>query len=212
MKKIPQTDAIFENVWRENKASDENPRSLRLSIDSKAKVKIGNLSRGGKARSLEAKAADDHDTEWQSLLVPFGILNTHTDQLAIYLGQSAETSDFIVDCLSHWWQNHQSDYGQLEEWVIDLDGGPATRSDRTQFIKRMVELAQTIQLRIRLIYYPPYHSKYNPIERCWAALENYWNGAMVVLFRKGWRKIGGEPVSLLIIRHETLLDLSELRL
>jgi transposase len=56
--------------------------------------------------------------------------------------------------------------------VIDLDGGSATRSDRTQFIKRMVELAQTIQLRIRLIYYPPYHSKYNPIERCWAALEN----------------------------------------
>lgn len=179
MKKIPQTDAIFENVWRENQASDENPRSLRLSIDSKAKVKIGNLSRGGKARTLEAKVADDHDTEWQSLLVPFGILNTHTDQLAIYLGQSAETSDFIVDCLSDWWQNNQSDYGQLEEWVIDLDGGPATRSDRTQFIKRMVELAQTIQLRIRLIYYPPYHSKYNPIERCWAALENYWNGAIL---------------------------------
>jgi transposase len=57
--------------------------------------------------------------------------------------------------------------------VIDLDGGSATRSDRTQFIKRMVELSQTIHLKIRLIYYPPYHSKYNPIERCWAALENY---------------------------------------
>jgi hypothetical protein len=62
--------------------------------------------------------------------------------------------------------------------VINLDGGPATRSDRTQFIKRMVELSQTIGLRIRLIYYPPYHSKYNPIERCWAALENDWNGAI----------------------------------
>ena len=174
MKKIPQTDAIFEN-----QASDENPRSLRLSIDSKAKVKIGNLSRGGKDRCLQAKVADDHDTEWQSVLVPFGILNTHTDPLSIYLGQSAETSDFIVDCLSDWWQNNQSDDGQLEEWVIDLDGGAATRSDRTQFIKRMVELAQTIQLRIRLIYYPPYHSKYNPIERCWAALENYWKGAIL---------------------------------
>jgi Rhodopirellula transposase DDE domain len=63
--------------------------------------------------------------------------------------------------------------------VIDLDGGSATRSDRTQFIKRMVELSQTIHLKIRLIYYPPYHSKYNPIERCWAALENYWNGAIL---------------------------------
>src|SRR5437879_2105656 len=34
-------------------------------------------------------------------------------------------------------------------------------------------------LRIVLIYYPPYHSKYNPIERCWAALENYWDGAIL---------------------------------
>jgi hypothetical protein len=42
-----------------------------------------------------------------------------------------------------------------------------------------VELSQTIGLKIRLIYYPPYHSKYNPIERCWAALENYWNGAIL---------------------------------
>lgn len=63
--------------------------------------------------------------------------------------------------------------------VIDLDGGSATRSNRTQFIKRMVELSGAIDLRIRLIYYPPYHSKYNPIERCWAALENYWNGAIL---------------------------------
>jgi hypothetical protein len=179
LKKIPQTDAICENVFRENQASDANPKSLRLSIDTKAKLKIGNLSRGGKARTLEAKQADDHDTEWHSVLVPFGILNTRSDQLSIYLGQSAETSDFIVDCLTAWWSDNQLDYPQLDEWVIDLDGGSATRSDRTQFIKRMLDLSQAIGLRIRLIYYPPYHSKYNPIERCWAALENYWNGAIL---------------------------------
>ena len=34
---------------------------------------------------------------------------------------------------------------------------------------RMVELSKAIDVKIRLIYYPPYHSKYNPIERCWAA-------------------------------------------
>ncbi|WP_442928037.1 ISAzo13-like element transposase-related protein [Microcoleus sp. A2-C5] len=82
------------------------------------------------------------------------------------MGQSAETTDFIVDCLTDWWQNNQSDYTELEELVIDLDGGPANRSNRTQFIKRIIELSQRIGLRIRLIYYPPYHSKYNPIERC----------------------------------------------
>jgi hypothetical protein len=179
LKKIPETDAIFENVFEQNQASADNPRSLRISIDSKAKVKIGNLSRGGKARTLDPKKADDHDTDWSSVLVPFGILNTNNDQLSIYMGQSAETSDFIVDCLSDWWHKHQLDGSNFDEWVINLDSGSATRSDRTQFIKRIVELSQRIELKIRLIYYPPYHSKYNPIERCWAVLENYWNGAIL---------------------------------
>ncbi len=142
-------------------------------------MKIGNLSREGKARTLVPKKADDHDTKWQTVLVPFGILNTHTDQLSIYMGQSAETSDFIVDCLFDWWNQNQSSHANVDEWVINLDNGPAVRSERTQFIKRIVELSQKIGVTIRLIYYPPYHSKYNPIERCWAALENYWNGAIL---------------------------------
>jgi Rhodopirellula transposase DDE domain len=99
LKKIAQTDAIFENVFAANQSADDTSTSLRLSIDSKAKVKIGNLSRAGKSRSLEPLKADDHDTQCQAILVPFGILNTQSDQLSIDLGQSAETSDFIVDCL-----------------------------------------------------------------------------------------------------------------
>ena len=78
-------------------------------MDSKAKVKIGNLSRGGKGRTLKAQEADDHDHEYEAILVPFGILNTQSDQLSIYLGQSAETSDFIVDCLEAWWTENQAD-------------------------------------------------------------------------------------------------------
>jgi transposase len=179
LNKIPETDAIFENVVAKNQAADQDPRCLRLSMDSKAKVKIGNLSRDGKARRLEALQADDHDSEWHAVLVPFGILNTQSDLLSIYFGQSAETSDFIVDCLSAWWQENQAQYPQIEELVIDLDGGSATRSNRTQFIKRMVQFSQSSKLKLHLVYYPPYHSKYNPIERCWAVLENYWNGTLL---------------------------------
>ena len=96
-------------------------------------MKIGDLSRGGKARTLEPNLALDHDMNWNAVLVPFGILNTETDQLSIYLGQSAETSDFIVDCLADWWKNNQAQYGNLEELVIDLDGGGATRSEITGY-------------------------------------------------------------------------------
>ncbi len=84
-KKIPETDAIFEHVAQANRAADANPTVLRLSIDSKARVKIGNLSRGGQARTLEANQADDHDDHWDAVLVPFGILDVADSQLSISL-------------------------------------------------------------------------------------------------------------------------------
>lgn len=105
-----QTEAIFTNVAKANQASDKNEQSLRISIDTKAKVKIGNLSRGGKGRSKEALKADDHDNEWSAILVPMGILDVKNDRLSTYFGQSSETSDFIVDCLEWWWQDNQSLY------------------------------------------------------------------------------------------------------
>jgi len=63
--------------------------------------------------------------------------------------------------------------------VINLDHGPEHHSRRTQFLYRMVQFAQTSGLAVRLASYPPYHSKYNPIERCWGILENHWNGALL---------------------------------
>ncbi len=61
VKRIPETDAIFENVHRKNQASDEREDSLRISIDTKAKLDVGEFSRGGIARGLEATKAWDHD-------------------------------------------------------------------------------------------------------------------------------------------------------
>jgi transposase len=57
--------------------------------------------------------------------------------------------------------------------------GPENQSHRTQFMKRMVDFAQEYHLHVRLAYYPPYHSKYNPVERCWGALEGHWNGSLL---------------------------------
>ncbi|MDQ7046282.1 MAG: hypothetical protein Q9M39_01120 [Sulfurovum sp.] len=83
-KKIKEVDEIFENVWKVNKASDENPNSLRISIDAKAKLNIGNFSRGGKSRDMEAKKAEDHDMNPTAKLVPYGILNVLTGFLTFF--------------------------------------------------------------------------------------------------------------------------------
>jgi hypothetical protein len=184
IKKIEETDAIFDNVEQANQESDQREDSLRISIDSKAHLKIGELSRGGESRGKKATKAHDHDTEVEAKLIPFGILEVMAAMLTITFGTARETSDFIVDCLELWWQDRKAAYPHVRELVINLDNGPEVASNRTQFIKRMVEFADRHQLSIRLVYYPPYHSKYNPIERCWGILEMHWNGTLLSTIEK----------------------------
>ena len=63
---------------------------------------------------------------------------------------------------------------------IKMANGPECSGRRTQFLSRMVQLADVINKPIQLLYYPPYHSKYHPIERCWGILEWKWNGAKLI--------------------------------
>jgi hypothetical protein len=152
---------------------------LRISIDAKAKLDIGEFSRNGKSRGKEAKKASDHDMNPVCKLVPYGILNVLTGFLTVFFGTSYETSDFIADCIESWREDNKDTYPHIKELVINLDNGPNSASGRTWFIKRMTEFADKSGLRIRLVYYPPYHSKYNTIERCWGILEEHWNGEIL---------------------------------
>jgi len=178
-KKVKETDAIFKNVHKINKLADADSETLRISIDSKAKVAIGEFSRGGKSRGKEATKACDHDMNPAAKLVTFGILEVLLGILTTVVGNSAETSDFIVDALQIWWDDRQDVYSHINCLVINLDNGPSSASCRTQFLKRITMFAEANGLDIHLVYYPPYHSKYNPIERCWGALEKHWNGAVL---------------------------------
>jgi hypothetical protein len=179
IKKIKETDDIFDNLHKINLESDKRKDSLRISIDSKAKVDLCDSSRGGTSRCQKATQADDHDMGIKQKLVPFGILDVLSGLLTIMFGSSFETSDFLVDCLEEWWGDNQEIYSHIKQLVINLDNGPQNSSRRTQFMKRMVEFADKYDLEIVLVYYPPYHSKYNPIERSWGILENHWSGTLL---------------------------------
>lgn len=153
-------------------------------MDTKAKVKIGPFSRGGESRGAAAVQATDHDMGAESILVPFGILEAsrgseRIDQLWLAFGESRETSDFIADALEAWWCERRTLYSGVERLQIELDNGPEINSSRTQFMKRIVEFADASGLEVELVYFPPYHSKYNPIERCWGVLEQHWNGTLL---------------------------------
>ena len=150
-----------------------------MSIDCKATVNIGPYSRGGRTRG-ERRAAD-HDMGCQEKYTPFGILEEDGGQMNLCFGSSAKTSDFIVDSLEAWWQGLPlAERQQISVLQIKADNGPESHGRRTQFLHRIVGFADAIGKPVQLLYYPPYHSKYNPIERAWGILESHWNGAQLV--------------------------------
>jgi transposase len=160
-----------------NQAADADPATLRISMDAKATVKVGPFARGGKSRA-EVKAAD-HDFAAKARVTPVGIFLPATDELFLYGVTSKVTSDCLVDRLEQWWERVHERFSHITTLVLNLDNGPENHSRRTQFLFRLVQFAHTAGLRVRLAYYPPYHSKYNAIERCWGILEMHWNGALL---------------------------------
>jgi transposase len=146
-------------------------------MDAKATVKVGPFARGGKSRIPTAAA--DHDFQPQATVTPVGIFLPATDEVWLYGVTSKVTSDCLVDRLVQWWEQVRNRFAHITTLVINLDNGPENHSRRTQFMQRLVEFVQQYDITIRLAYYPPYHSKYNPIERCWGILENHWNGVLL---------------------------------
>jgi len=136
---------------------------------------------GGKTRTDSAGDVPkgwDHDPPAKQKLTPYGILTVASGALMLLFG-SHDTSDAWVDALRLWWLEVGPGLGSIKRLVIYLDNGPNNSGRRTQFLKRMVEFVDWSGLEVRLVYYPPYHSKYNPIERCWSALEKKWNGVLL---------------------------------
>jgi len=162
-----------------NRIADADPEILRISVDTKATVHVGEYSRGGQSRGLKPVEAWDHDMRPKEKLIPGGILEPVSGKAFIFYSDSNKTSDFMVDGLELWWNENKPLYANVTNLVVNMDNGPECSGRRSQFLLRMVEFADIAQLTIRLVYYPPYHSKYNAIERYWAGLEKSWNGYLL---------------------------------
>ncbi len=193
-------------------AADETV--LRISLDAKATIPVGLFSRRGRSR-VRIKALD-HDFKPKQKLTPFGIFLPDLDELHLYFTPSRVTSDFIVDCLERFWDEVRARFPQLQRLLLNLDNGPENHSRRTQFMKRVVDFADATGLTVELAYYPPYHSKYNPIERLWGVLEQHWNGSLlesvetVLGFARTMRWKGQQAVVQLVERtYETGVRLSQ---
>jgi hypothetical protein len=109
--------------------------------------------------------------------VPCGIVEEANGALHLTFGSSYTTSDFIVDTIAAKWEARaEQEQAETSLIQITMDNGPESSGRRPPFLARMVQLADRINTPMQLLYSPPSHSTYNPIERCWGILEWPWNG------------------------------------
>ena len=146
---------------------EENPI---ISIDTKKKEVLGTLTRNEKVLTKGEKAvpALDHDYSYLATgkAIPHGIYDVKLNEGYLSIGNSHETAEFVVDNLEWWWESFgKYEYPQATRILILCDSGGANGYRHHLFKKSLQKLAQKINKKLVIAHYPPYCSKYNPIER-----------------------------------------------
>jgi Rhodopirellula transposase DDE domain len=166
LKHHPQQDRQFQIIthYRQLYEAAGNPI---LSIDTKKKELLGNLFREGHAYTQKVVETLDHDfpSLASGVLYPHGLYDLQRNHGHLNVGTSHDTSAFACDSLAYWWEHFgQSNYPRANSLLLLCDGGGSNAANRYIFKYGLERLAERLSLEIRVCHYPPYESKYNPIE------------------------------------------------
>jgi len=138
-----------------------------ISIDTKKKELLGNLYRDGRLYTKEVIRVYDHDFPYlaEGIIIPYTIYDIRHNRAYVYLGTSKDTAEFVADCLRHWWLNYGSElYPSASALLVLADGGGSNSSRHFIFKSELETLANDLSIQIRMAHYPPYTSKWNPVE------------------------------------------------
>ena len=166
MKQVPNRNEQFENILR-LKAAYAAAGNPIVSMDTKKKEYLGNFYREGHLYTLEALRTYDHDFNSfaEGVIIPHSFYDLRLNVGYIHLGTSHDTSEFACDSFRHWWYTYgRFHYPDATSILVLCDGGGSNSSRHYIFKKDLQALASEIGVEIRIAHYPPYCSKYNPIE------------------------------------------------
>jgi hypothetical protein len=109
----------------------------------------------------------DHD--WKSLAqgvaIPHGLYDLNLNVGYIHIGTSHDTSAFACDAIRQWWQQYgRVQYANSGSILLLCDGGGSNSARQYLFKQDLQALVNELGVEIRIAHYPPYTSKYNPIE------------------------------------------------
>jgi len=138
-----------------------------ISIDCKKKEKLGDLYRPGTLECTGTIVVFDHDYPHlaHGTAVPYAIYDEQTNEGFVYLGSTCETSELACDAIKAWWRARGQHYYPKAHTILCLADNGGSNASRSHLFKESLQrLANELGLPIRLAHYPPYTSKWNPIE------------------------------------------------
>lgn len=162
----PDRDAPFQNIAKLKQEFLDAGLPV-LSIDTKKKELLGTFYREGKLYSRDEVRVYDHDFPnfAEGKVIPYGLYDLAANQAHVTIGTSHDTSEFACECLALWWEQHGHErYPTATKLLLLCDGGGSNASNRHVFKEELQHLADRLGIEIRVAHYPPYCSKYNPIE------------------------------------------------
>lgn len=162
----PDRNAQFEHIVQLKQTYRESENPI-VSMDTKKKELLGNFYRPGQLYTQEVVNTFDHDFPSAALgvVIPHGLYDLKRNQGHVNLGTSHDTSEFACDSLRRWWESQgQAAYPRATSLLLLCDGGGSNSAGQYLFKEDLQRLAEGLGLEIRVAHYPPYASKYNPIE------------------------------------------------
>ncbi len=152
-----------------------------ISADTKKKELIGNFKNEGQAWVAQPELVNCHDFAQQALgkAVPYGIYDLRYQEGTVYVGHSADTSEFAVEALRRWWlERGQFAYLGAKKLLILVDGG-GSNGCRVRLWKQQIHerLCNELGLEEVVAHYPRGCSKWNPIEhKLFSQISENWSG------------------------------------
>lgn len=128
---------------------------------------IGLLYREGRLYTQQEVQVFDHD--WprlaKGIAIPHGLYDLNLNIGYVQIGTSHDTGEFACDSIRYWWEQYGSiQYPEADSILLLCDGGGSNSSRQYLFKQDLQALVNEIGIEIRITHYPPYTSKYNPIE------------------------------------------------
>jgi hypothetical protein len=162
----PDRNAQFENIGRLRREYQAAGDPI-ISIDTKKEELLGNFHRAGTTYTEQTAETFDHDfgSAGQGKLIPHGIYDLASEHAHTHLNTSHDTSELCCDSVASWWEQYgQAAYPGAKRLLILCDGGGSNSATQHLFKEDLQRLANRLGLEVRVAHYPPYCSKYNPIE------------------------------------------------